>query len=305
MHSPFRLLLAVNLAAAPRAIDATPRIVHDTATAAIPFTRIAICPARLPTSLSSFLTADMKLHLLGTAGYHPTERRHTACFMLPEPGIVLDAGTGMFRVRELLQTRHLDIFLTHAHLDHVAGLTFLFDVLADRDMDRITIHATPDKLAAIDQHLLNELIFPVKLPYEMRPLAQDIPLADGGKLRHFPLVHPGGSVGFRLDWPGHSLAYVTDTHTSGKNASYIDEIRGVDLLIHECYFPNGEEKIAELTGHSCATPVAEAAKAAAVKRLLLVHMNPLNNDEDPIGLPGIRKIFANAEIAQDSAAVEF
>jgi ribonuclease Z len=247
----------------------------------------------------------MKLHLLGTAGYHPTEQRHTACFMLPEQGIVLDAGTGLFRARDLLQTKHLDIFLTHAHLDHVAGLTFLFDVLADREMERVTIHATPDKLQAIDQHLLNELIFPVKLPYEMRPLAQDIPLTGGGKLRHFPLLHPGGSVGFRLDWPDHSLAYVTDTMATGASASYINQIRGANLLIHECYFPNGMEKLAELTGHSCAAPVAEAAKAAAVKKLLLIHMNPLTDADDPIGLPDIRKIFTNAEIAQDNAVVDF
>ena len=42
----------------------------------------------------------MKILLLGTAGYHPSETRHTACVMLPEAGIVLDAGTGFFRVRE-------------------------------------------------------------------------------------------------------------------------------------------------------------------------------------------------------------
>jgi ribonuclease BN (tRNA processing enzyme) len=247
----------------------------------------------------------MKLHLLGTAGYHPTQRRHTACFMLPELGIVLDAGSGMFRVRERLSTDHLDIYLTHAHLDHVMGLTFLFDVLAERKMERVTIHAMPDKLAAIDQHLLNELIFPVKLPYEMRLLAQNAELTGGGKLRHFPLVHPGGSVGFRLDWPDHSLAYVTDTTTPGSCASYINEIRGADLLIHECYYPDGMEKMAQLTGHSCATNVAQAAKAAGVKRLMLVHMNPGSDADDPVGLPGIQKIFASTEIAKDETVVEF
>jgi ribonuclease BN (tRNA processing enzyme) len=247
----------------------------------------------------------MKLHLLGTAGYHPTQRRQTACFMLPELGLVLDAGTGLFRARERLATPQLDIYLTHAHLDHVMGLTFLFDVLSGKEMQRVTIHAMPDKLAAIDQHLLNEHIFPVKLPYEMRPLAQDAPLTGGGTLRHFPLVHPGGSVGFRLDWPGHSLAYVTDTTTPGACASYIDQIRGADLLIHECYYPDGMEKMAQLTGHSCATPVALAAKAARVNRLLLVHMNPQSEADDPIGLPGICKIFSSAEIAQDGAIVEF
>ena len=74
----------------------------------------------------------MKLVVLGTAGYHPTDRRETACFVLPDLGIVLDVGMGMYRVRQYLATPELDIFLTHAHLDHVAGLTFLFDVLAEK-----------------------------------------------------------------------------------------------------------------------------------------------------------------------------
>ena len=40
----------------------------------------------------------MKLVLLGTTGYHANDRRQTACFMLPELGVVFDAGTGLYRV---------------------------------------------------------------------------------------------------------------------------------------------------------------------------------------------------------------
>jgi len=247
----------------------------------------------------------MKLIALGTAGYHPTERRQTACFLLPELGIVLDAGTGMFRLRERLATTQLDIYLTHAHLDHVAGLTFLLDVFNGKPMERVTIHALADKLEAVDKHLLDELIFPVKLPYEMRPLVQDVAIAGDGKLRHFPLVHPGGSVGFRLDWPDCSLAYVTDTTTPGACASYIDAIRGVDLLLHECYYPDGMEEMAKLTGHSCATPVAEAARGAGVKRLVLVHVNPLGNDADPVNLKTAQAIFPKTTLGRDNDVVEF
>ena len=93
----------------------------------------------------------MKLHLLGTAGYHPNQRRHTACLMLPELGIVLDAGTAMFRVRDFLQTSRLDIFLTHAHLDHIVGLTYLLDVLYDKPMKQVTVYGAADKLAAIER----------------------------------------------------------------------------------------------------------------------------------------------------------
>src|SRR3974377_1777536 len=95
----------------------------------------------------------MKLILLGTTGYHPNPRRHTPCLLLPECGVMLDAGTAMFRAAKLLQTATLDIFLTHAHLDHVIGLTYLFDVMYEHPLEQVTVHGAADKLAAIDRHL--------------------------------------------------------------------------------------------------------------------------------------------------------
>jgi transposase len=82
---------------------------------------------------------SMKLLVLGSTGYHPNEHRHTACMMLPEIGVVLDAGTGMFRVGRHLQTSTLDIFLTHVHLDHVVGITYLFDVLNEKPLDAVRL----------------------------------------------------------------------------------------------------------------------------------------------------------------------
>ena len=70
--------------------------------------------------LHSFRASIVKLHFLGTTGYHPNNQRQTACMMLPEIGVILDAGTGIFRARDLIQTDHLDIFLSHVHLDPVS-----------------------------------------------------------------------------------------------------------------------------------------------------------------------------------------
>jgi len=246
----------------------------------------------------------MKLLLLGTAGYHPSETRHTSCLMLPEAGVVLDAGSGMFRVRDLIATDTLDIFLSHAHLDHVWGISFLFDICQGKKLDRVTLHAEAAKLAALQSHLLADELFPAQLPFTPAPLAGPVELRSGGKLTHFPLAHPGGSVGFRLDWPGRSMAYITDT-TARENAPYIEQIRGVDLLVHECNFPDGSEEWAEKTGHSCLNSVLKLAKAAGVGRLVLTHMDPLTGGDDPVGLAASRHLFPKTEIARDLMEVEF
>ncbi|HET6881935.1 MAG TPA: MBL fold metallo-hydrolase [Pirellulales bacterium] len=247
----------------------------------------------------------MQLAVLGTAGYHPNETRHTACFMLPEVGVVLDAGSGFFRVGPRLVTDELDIFLTHTHLDHVFGLTFLFDVLCGKEMKRVDVHGEAAKIAAVRDHLLNELLFPVALPCEYRVLDGPVSLAKGGVLSYFPLAHPGETVGFRLDWPGHSLAYVTDT-TAEVKANYVENIRGVDLLIHECNFTDEHRDQAILTGHSHTTPVAQVAKRAQVGELLLVHLNPISgNDHDPVDLEVARAIFPKTNLARDNTVVEF
>jgi len=239
----------------------------------------------------------MRLTCLGTGGYHPSERRHTACIMLPESGVVLDAGTGFFRVQPRVQTDELDVFLSHAHLDHIMGVTFFMVPVMRGDVKKVRIHGTAQTLEACRKHLLANSLFPVDPPYDWCELPQQgVTLQDGGTLTWTPLEHPGGSVGYRLNWADRSLAYITDTTAPGK---YLEFIRGTDVLIHECYFPDEMAEWAEKTGHSSATAVAEVAQAADVGRLLLVHTDPQSCADDPVGLEHMKSIYPHIEIAED------
>jgi ribonuclease BN (tRNA processing enzyme) len=95
---------------------------------------------------------------------------------------------------------------------------------------------------------------------------------------------------------------LTDTHCTGTASEFV---RGVDLLIHESNFPDGYEEFAKKTGHSTPTPVANMAKEAGVGRLILTHLDPTLEGNDPLNLSTICEIFPHTEVATDLMEIEF
>jgi ribonuclease BN (tRNA processing enzyme) len=246
----------------------------------------------------------MNVVLLGSGGYFPTSQRQTSCVLLPDAGIVLDAGTGMSRLGSYLRTGRLDVFLSHAHLDHVAGLTYLINVVPAEVLRNTTVYGQHAKLAAIREHVFAELIFPVAPTFRFEPLEGACPLPCAGSLSFFTLQHPGGSIGFRLDWPDRSMAYVTDT-VADVNADYVDRIRGADLLIHEAYFADNTAGLPSITGHSSLEAVVEVAAAAGVGRLILVHIDPQVHANPPFDLSEPRGVFESTEFGFDGMEIDF
>ncbi len=249
----------------------------------------------------------MRVVFLGTGGYYTNDRRHTAGIFLPEAGALLDAGTSLYRLPGYLETRDLHIFLTHAHLDHIIGLTYLLVPMLNDQLGQVHVHGRRQTLQAVQDHLFAKPLFPKQPDFEYRLLQPSVEIPDGGKVTHLGLQHPGGSVGYRIAWatragsPPRSVAFITETSV---DVSYADFIHGVDLLIHECYFSDDMAQWSRTTGHSNTTRVAELARQAAVGRLILVHINPLATGEDPVGIERARAIFPNSSVAEDRLEIE-
>lgn len=243
----------------------------------------------------------MNLIFLGTGGFHPNERRHTAGLLLPEIGVAFDAGTGTFRLAERLVERKLNLFLTHAHLDHICGLPYLLVPLMRQQIETCTVWGSAATLDAVRAHLFSEPVFPVLPRFELRELPDRINVP-GGVVTHHPLHHPGGSLGYRFDGDdGRSFAYITDTVT---RPDYIDFIRDVDVLIHECYFPDSDQEWCERTGHSHTAAVAELARSANVARLYLTHIDPQRPNDDPLDIAAGKAIFPATELAEDLMIID-
>lgn len=249
----------------------------------------------------------MRLHCLGTVGYHPNSARQTSCYFLPASGIVLDAGSGLFRLPDLIETDSIDILLSHAHLDHTIGLTFLLDVMYQRPVEQLRIWGEADKIAAIREHLFSELIFPAELDAQWIAIDDQPSFQIGDATVSWRSQdHPGGSVAYRIDWPtGQRVVYVTDTtgDTSDQQADWSDN---ANLLMHECYFRDSAAEWAQKTGHSWTGRVIEVTTAAKPKKLLLTHINPIETSEDPVDLQSIRSsVDCEVVLAADQMVIDF
>lgn len=260
----------------------------------------------------------MRVELLGTGGYFANDRRQTACIMLPEIGLIFDGGSGLYRIADHIATPELNIFLTHAHLDHIVGLPYLLIPLLRNQVKKITIHGYEPTLNSVRHHLFASPVFPTEIPFEYKTLNQsgEMTVATDCTLHWQPLhSHPGGSIAFRLDVDntapqrqssqakgGHrkSLAYITDTRVDG---SYTDFANNSDLLIHECNFPDSQADIAAMTGHSYASQVAEFAKSANIGRLLVVHVDATSREIDPVDIPAMQAIFPNTTLGTDQTTL--
>ena len=228
---------------------------------------------------------------LGTNGYIPALGRHTASYLLltPVQAILLDAGTGIARLLEqplidlLAPYDCLNVILSHYHLDHIVGLSYLAGTWT-RGTLRIYAPGRP-LVDAEPEDALNRLLSPPLFPQRLAefPAATEvIPLTTlsltiGGLAIALRVqTHPGGSLGMRI---GDSLAYVTDTIVDDATADFV---RGVRLLLHEVWLTDAEAHLdePERGRHSYVSGVAQIAQRAAVGELMPIHHKPTRSREE-------------------------
>jgi ribonuclease Z len=268
----------------------------------------------------------MKLVVLGSNGFRPNDLGHTACYAIPELGLTLDAGTGLYRMFDHLQDDRFDVYLSHDHPDHTHGLTSVWHIFWKRatleamtgngPMDAGAVFAALAKAEPkVRVHLAPEHVPNVQYQlekYRDRTLIEYVPLElteelrGGTRISPFPVDHRKDQLcfGFRVDTPGGSLAYVTDTYGE-PGARYADEIRGVDVLLHECSCLDSDAEFARQVGHSHITPVARLAAKAQVGRLVLIHLSSFRPEHGEPELDRAYPIFPRTEVAYDGMEIEF
>jgi len=221
--------------------------------------------------------------------------------------IVLDAGTGIRPLGLALadaQPRTIHLLLTHLHLDHLEGLGFFLPLW--RPETELHIWGPPSPLEPLSLRIARYMsppLFPVLLsdaPADVR--FHDVPAEPWqiGSATIFaqPIVHPGPTVGYRIEADGAVLAYMPDHEPSLAGSigtarpewiSGFDVARGADVLLHDAQYTEDEYSAHVGWGHSSVADAVDFARATGVRQLVLFHHDPLHTDD------GLRALEARAQ----------
>jgi ribonuclease Z len=226
---------------------------------------------------------------LGTSAALPTkDRGYTSLAIIDEQvRMLVDCGAIVYQAllrADLDPERISDLFITHAHIDHIGGLpSFLECLRLGGRRAPLRVWALPETMVVVDD-LLKTFAFEIPLPLSygltFHKLEGDGACPPFGSVSFdfLPVEHSVPTAGLRLRFPradgkAWTVVYSSDTRPTAALEHFA---QGCDLLILECTFLNNKGSYAEKVGHMTAGQAGELAHKAGAGALALVHLGLVN-----------------------------
>ena len=267
----------------------------------------------------------MRLTFWGVRGSIPTPGKHTVRYGGNTPSselrldddklIILDAGTGIRNFGDYLinngESIKAHLLVTHPHWDHIQGFPFFKPAFISGNELTIVGTERPERfLREIISDQMNHIYFPVQL-HDLKAKIHFVPVREEGemmihdaKVKMVYVNHPGFTIGYRIEYRGKTLVYISDnepfdraaaanltnfetvvkekyatTKDSDPNQRIFDFCRGADVLIHDATYTPEEYLDRVGWGHSHYLFTLRVAAEANVKRLYLFHHDQNHSDD--------------------------
>ncbi len=208
--------------------------------------------------------------------------------------LLFDAGSGLLPAGLALQaegTKTAHLFFSHCHYDHIIGLPF-FPMLFD---PKASVAIWSGHLAGkmTTAEMILGFMQPPWLPVGEEVFRSNLVTHDfaaGDELRPYPdvliktihLNHPGGAIGYRVEWDGRAVAILTDVeHTPGVlDPEILALIAGCDLFLYDSTYVEEEMKCYRGFGHSSWQHAILLAQKAGVQQVAFIHHAPCRGDAE-------------------------
>jgi len=251
----------------------------------------------------------VRVHFCGVRGSTPAPGPafvryggFTSCVALAHdddaPTLLLDAGTGIRRVTDLLEDHPFrgTILLSHLHWDHTHGLPFFRG--GDREGARAALWL-PDQLDGDSaEAVLARGMSPPHFPIGPEGLVGDWSFhaaspgtfeAEGFEVTALEVPHKGGrTFGYRVGDASGTVTYVPDHNPTAlgpgddglgeRHEAALALADGADALIHDAQLLPDEVASQSQFGHAAADYAVGLGRAAGARRIVLFHHKPDRTD---------------------------
>ena len=257
----------------------------------------------------------MKVRVLGCNGGIGGRHLRTTS-LLVDHDVLIDAGTGVadLSLDELATIDH--VFITHAHLDHIAALPLMIDSVADRRSSPVTVHATRATVEVLGRHVFNWAIWPdfCEIPARERAAMRfceievgQVVCLGGRSITALPAEHSVPAVGYLLDSGAARLAFTGDTTVNPRLWPVLNRVDRLRYLIIEAAFSNREVGLARDSKHLCPSLLAQELACLDVDpdpEVFITHLKPgqigliMSEIEDCVG-------HFKVQVLQNNQVLEF
>ena len=230
----------------------------------------------------------MKLQLLPSTideNGRASARQHLTCFIIDDL-VAFDAGSLAMSATQLHRDQIRDIVLTHAHLDHIAGLPLFIDDLFATLEAPIRVHASPEVIEIIERDVFNWRVYPSfsELKNQYGSVLEYKPFSIGNsfKAKHLTITpsavnHKVPTAGFVIDDGSSAIAITGDTAETDAFWPAISDVDRLSAIFVECAFPNEMADLAAISHHL--TPATLKAELSKFDRrncpIYLINLKPM------------------------------
>jgi ribonuclease BN (tRNA processing enzyme) len=238
----------------------------------------------------------MKLQLLPSSfDEHgaASAKQHLSCFVIDDC-VAIDAGSLAMATSAAQKKQIRDVVLTHAHLDHIAGLPLFIDDLFATLNAPVIVHAVPKVVETLERNVFNWEIYPrfselknangAVMKYQPFEVGQEFSIKHL-RLKSISVNHKVPTVGFIVSDAKTTVALSGDTAKTDEFWEILNLETNLSALLIECAFPDELEELAEIAHHL--TP-----------RILKRELEKFNRKECAIYVVNIKPMYRDTVVRQ-------